>query len=151
VQGTVDIKFTGTLTNTASVSAPGCAGDSATDATEIGFTGVKAFCTNIGGVFVEGGMITYTFLLINGGPANQADNPGDEFKDILPAGLTLTGASADSGTAAFAGNMATWNGSIPVGGMVMITVTATIDAGTAGMTICNQAMIAFDADGNGSN
>ena len=152
VQGSVALNFTGTLANTASVSAPGCAGAAATDTTEIGFTGVKAFCTSIEGNFTPGGMITYTFVLLNGGPAAQADNPGDEFTDTLPATLTLTGASADSGTAETAGNMATWNGSIPVGGVVTITVTATIDPLTPiGTTICNQAAIAFDADGDGTN
>jgi uncharacterized repeat protein (TIGR01451 family) len=149
-QGIVDIKFTGTLSNTASVTAPDFTGASATDKTEISFTGIKAFCTGINGQLMMGSMITKTFVLINGGPANQADNPGDEFTDTLPAGLTLTGVSADSGTTAMVGNMATWNGAIPVGGMVMITITATITA-PAGTTICNQAAIFFDADGDGIN
>ena len=92
-----------------------------------------------------------SLLLINCGPANQADNPGDEFTDTLPAGLTLTGASATSGVASTSGNTALWNGAIPAGGTVTITITANINAGTAGMTLCNQATIAFDADGNGTN
>jgi uncharacterized repeat protein (TIGR01451 family) len=96
-------------------------------------------------------MVTYTFLLANNGPVDQADNPGDEFTDVLPAGLTLVSASASSGTAATAGNTATWNGAIPVGGTVTITVVATINFGTLGQTICNPAEIAFDADGNGTN
>ncbi|HEY4564678.1 MAG TPA: IPTL-CTERM sorting domain-containing protein, partial [Thermoanaerobaculia bacterium] len=80
-----------------------------------------------------------------------ADNPGDEFTDTLPAGLTLTGASATSGVAATSGNTATWNGAIPAGGSVTISITANIDPGTAGMTLCNQATIAYDADGDGTN
>lgn len=150
-RGIVDLEFTGTLTNTASVMAPGCKGVSATDGTVIEFTGIKAFCASIDGQFVEGGTITYTFLLLNGGPSAQADNPGDELTATLPATLTLVSAEADSGIASTLGNTAIWNGTIPVGGMVTITITATINAGTAGMTICNQAVIAFDADGDGSN
>lgn len=65
--------------------------------------------------------------------------------------MALTSASARSGTATTAGNMAMWNGSIAMGDMVTVTVFATIDAGTAGTTICNQATINFDADGNGTN
>ena len=34
-----------------------------------------------------GGSITYTVVLTNTGPAAQFDNPGDEFTDVLPAGL----------------------------------------------------------------
>jgi IPTL-CTERM motif len=38
-----------------------------------------------------------------------------------------------------------------VGGTVTITINANIDAGTAGMTLCNQATIHYDADGDGIN
>ncbi len=149
----VDIKFTGKLSNTASVTAPSCTGASATVETEIGFTGIKAFCTEISGQLIMGSIITKKLVLINGGPADQFDNPGDEFTDTLPPGLTLTGVSVDppaSGTAAMVGNTATWNGAIPIGGMVMITITATITA-PAGTTLCNQATISFDANGDGIN
>ncbi len=150
-QGTVDAMFIGTLTNTASVmAAPNCK-EEAKDATEITCTGVKALCKDISGPFTEGSVVTYTFVLLNCGPAVQMDNPGDEFTDTLPAGLTLTGVGATSGSPSFLGNTAMWNGTIAVGEMVTITETATIDAGTAGTTLCNQAAIAFDADGDGVN
>jgi uncharacterized repeat protein (TIGR01451 family) len=149
-QAIVDLKFIGKLENTASISAPNCTRAS-TAMTEIGFTGVKAFCTDISGQFLTGTVITKRFLLINGGPFIQMDNPGDEFTDVLPSpDLTLTGVSADSGTTAMVGNTATWNGAIPVGGMVMITITATINA-PVGTLICNQALISFDTDGDGLN
>ena len=46
----------------------------------------------------------------------------------------------------------TWNGSIPAGGSVTITINATIDANVApGTTLTNQATFAFDSDGNGTN
>jgi hypothetical protein len=41
------------------------------------------------------------------------------------------------------------NGSIPAAGSV--TVTATVNSGTQGTTICNQGTFAFDADLNGTN
>jgi uncharacterized repeat protein (TIGR01451 family) len=149
-QGTVDAMFIGTLANTATVTAPPDCKSMAMDTTEITCTGVKAFCKDVSGSFLEGSVVTYTFVLLNCGPAVQMDNPGDEFSDPQPAGLTFVSAVASSGTATL-GNPVTWNGLIPVGDMVTITIDATINAGTAGTTICNQAMIAFDADGDGVN
>jgi len=157
VQAIVSPMFTGTLVNTASVAgSPECVdpdpgNNSATDRTAIVLApGVAVFCKGIAGIQAEGEMITYTFLLLNGGPAAQMDNPGAELSDLLPPGLTLVSASASSGTVTL-GNPVTWNGAIPVGGMVTITITATIGAGTQGMTFCNAPTIAFDRDGDGTN
>jgi uncharacterized repeat protein (TIGR01451 family) len=158
IAGLVSPLCAGSLSNSATVTGPtgfvdcSSADNAATDNTAcVAPFGVTAWCMGIDGVFLEGEEITKTFLLINGGPADQADNPGDEFTDALPAGLTLVSAAASSGVVSTAGNAVTWNGAIPVGGRVTITINATIDAGTAGTTICNQATIAFDADGNGTN
>jgi hypothetical protein len=70
--------------------------------------------------------------------------------DVLPATLTLVSATATSGTATTGGNTVNWNGSIPAGGTVTITITATIHA-TTGQTVSNQGTINFDTDGNGTN
>jgi uncharacterized repeat protein (TIGR01451 family) len=113
-------------------------------------SGVKT----VAGSFVEGGAITYTVTLTNTGTAAQADNPGDEFTDVLPAQLTLVSATATAGTAVttIGTNTVTWNGSLALlGGSATITIHATIDPGTAGATVNNQGSIAFDADGNGTN
>ncbi|MEA2599421.1 MAG: hypothetical protein QOF89_413 [Acidobacteriota bacterium] len=150
-----DSKIVNTVSVTARTGDPQAGNDSGTAMTTVAcvlpLVGVKGSCDGIAGSSAEGGMVTYTFLLANNGPAAQADNPGNEFTDVLPAGLTLVSASASSGTASTAGNTATWNGPIPVGGTVTITVVATIDLGTLGQTICNPAETAFDADGNGFN
>jgi uncharacterized repeat protein (TIGR01451 family) len=109
---------------------------------------------SVAGSLVVGGAITYTVTLTNTGAAAQADNPGDEFTDVLPSQLTLVSASATSGTAvATVGtNTVTWNGALAqLGGSVTITIHATIKPGTAGATVTNQGTIAFDADGNGTN
>jgi uncharacterized repeat protein (TIGR01451 family) len=112
-------------------------------------TGTKT----VSGTFTTGGTVTYTVTLTNSGGSAQGDNPGNEFTDVLPASLTLVSASATSGAAvATVGtNTVTWNGAIPAGGSVTITITATIDAGTGGQTISNQGTISYDADGNGTN
>ncbi|MEP7084034.1 MAG: M36 family metallopeptidase, partial [Betaproteobacteria bacterium] len=53
----------------------------------------------VAGAFRVGGNVTYTVIVTNNGTANQADNPGNEFTDVLPAGLTLVSAAATSGAA----------------------------------------------------
>lgn len=105
------------------------------------------------GTFEEGGAITYTIVISNGGGSASPDNAGDEFTDVLPAGMTLVSATATSGTpvANVGLNTVTWNGSIPASGSVTITINATIDAGSAGSNLSNQGTVNFDADLNGSN
>ncbi|HEY0558256.1 MAG TPA: ExeM/NucH family extracellular endonuclease, partial [Thermoanaerobaculia bacterium] len=101
-----------------------------------------------------GSALTYTIVLHNNGSVAQGDNPGNELTDVLPSGLTLVSATASSGTpvATVATRTVTWNGSIPAGGSVTITINATIDANVApGTTLNNQATFAFDSDGNGTN
>jgi uncharacterized repeat protein (TIGR01451 family) len=107
----------------------------------------------VSGAFEEGGTVTYGIAITNTGTGPSTDNPGDELTDVLPGGLTLVSATASAGTAvATVGtNTVTWNGGVPVGGTVNVTITATINSGTAGDTIANQATLAYDADANGTN
>jgi uncharacterized repeat protein (TIGR01451 family) len=147
------------LTNTATVTSaspdlnPG--NESATATTTVNnLTTITATKTVSAGEHDPGSTVTYTVVLTNASNQAQADNPGDEFTDVLPAGLTLVNASATSGTAlaTVATNTVTWNGGIPAGGSVTITINATINAGVAnGTSISNQGTVAYDADGNGTN
>jgi uncharacterized repeat protein (TIGR01451 family) len=155
VEGTIDGAFSGLLPNTATVatlagSDPVLPYNSSTCTTYVKPpppNGVTGSC-NVSGPFVEGGTVTYTYVLTNVGSQAQPDNPGPEFTDALPAGLTLLGATADSGTVTTAASSVSWNGSIPGGGgTVTILVTATIGAGTAGATLCNQGTFFFVLDG----
>jgi len=102
----------------------------------------------------EGGTITYTVTLNNGGAYDQQNNAGSEFVDVLPSTMTLVSASASSGTATatIGTNTVDWNGSIPAAGSVTITITATVNnTAVVGNTITNNGTINYDADGNGSN
>ncbi|MFN7990238.1 MAG: hypothetical protein U0529_22400 [Thermoanaerobaculia bacterium] len=112
-------------------------------------TGTKS----VAGSFTPGGAVTYTVVLSNSAATAQLDNPGDEFTDVLPTGLVLVSASATSGTAlaTVATNTVTWNGSIPGGGSVTITIHATIGFGSAGLVLSNQGSISYDANGDGTN
>ena len=108
----------------------------------------------VAGQFRPGGAVTYTLVLSNAGPGAQPDNPGAELTDVLPSTLDLVSASATSGTATAtpATNTVTWNGAIPAGGSVTITIQATLDAGAApGSVISNQASFAFDTNSDGFN
>jgi uncharacterized repeat protein (TIGR01451 family) len=148
-----------TLSNTVTVTSatdapPAAQSISATATTAVLAPASVTATKTVSGQFSPGGTVTYTVILSNAGPAVQADNPGDEMIDVLPAQLTLVSASASSGTAvATVGtNTVTWNGVIPAGGSVTITIQATVDTGLpVGTVISNQATAHFDADGNGTN
>ena len=160
VNATISGAFTGLLSNTATVATAAGVGDpnagnnSATDQTNVAGGAAVSGTKTVSGDLSEGGTVFYDVVLTNTGTTAQGDNPGDEFTDVLPAELTLVGATATSGTAvATVGtNTVTWNGSIPGGGgTVTITIEAVVEAGTAGSTITNQGTIAFDGDGDGTN
>lgn len=105
------------------------------------------------GSFTAAGAIVYSIVLTNEGPGVQADNPGDELTDVLPAGLTLVSASATSGTAlaTIGTNTVTWNGALASGESVTIAVNATIGALANGTVISNQASLSWDGEGDGTN
>jgi uncharacterized repeat protein (TIGR01451 family) len=161
VSGTISGSASGTLANTATVSAPGGVTDpnpgnnSATDTDTVtaapaaSVSGTKT----VSGTFTVGGTVTYTIVLTNGGSGAQANNPGNELTDVLPAQLALVSATATSGTAVatIGTNTVAWNGSIPAAGSVTITITASILPTAAGTTVSNQGTISYDADGNGTN
>ncbi len=158
VNATISAAFSGTLSNTATITAPGGFTDpnggnnSATDTTEVsGLAADVSGTKTVGGDFQVGGLVTYTIVLTNAGPGIQGDNPGDEFTDTLPATLALVSAAASSGTVGTAGNTVTWNGAIPVAGSVTIVIDATILPAAAGQTVSNQGTISYDGDGNGTN
>ncbi|HSM51416.1 MAG TPA: hypothetical protein VLA75_08450, partial [Thermoanaerobaculia bacterium] len=147
----------GNLSNTAGVFAPPGVNDPnpgnnlATDVTAITSPADVTATKTASGSFSPGGAVTYTVVLTNSSASPQLDNPGDEFTDTLPAGVTYVNVSATSGTAAFAGGVVSWNGSIPANDSVTITIEVTIDAGTTGQTITNQGTVSYDADGDGTN
>jgi uncharacterized repeat protein (TIGR01451 family) len=108
------------------------------------------------GVFDVGGTIEYTITIENVGAGDQPDDPANpELTDTLPDGLTLEDATVTSGPGAVTvdpgANTVRYDGAIPAGGTVTIVITATVDGGTQGDTITNQAIAFFDADLDGTN
>ncbi len=136
------------------VSDPNSANNSASATTTVLSPAALASTKTVAGSFFPGSTVTYSVVVANTAATAQQDNPGDEFVDILPASLTLTGATATAGTAVatIGTNTVSWNGTVPGAGSVTITITATIPAATAnGLVISNQGTVNFDADGNGTN
>ena len=150
VTGSVSSAFAGTLSNTATVTS-GAATQSATDTTLVSSPAVVSGTKSVSGAYRLGGLVTYTIVLSNTGGSAQLDNAGDELVDTLPAELTLVSASATAGTATSSGNVVRWNGTIPAGGIVTVTIQATITSATAGQVVSNQGQVSFDANGNGTN
>ncbi|MDX1999000.1 MAG: IPTL-CTERM sorting domain-containing protein [Thermoanaerobaculia bacterium] len=160
VTATLDLTFTapnmaGALTNTVTAAAGTSDNDTANNSASASTTVLSpadvTSTKTVAGTFQEGGAVTYTVTLNNAAAFDQQNNAGAEFTDTLPAALTLTGASASSGVASTAGNTVDWNGVVPAGGSVTITINATINAGTALQTVSNQGSVNVDGDGNGSN
>ena len=152
-QGTVsfDADVNGSNESTLQTDDPGVAG--AANPTQFVVQNAAVTATKtVAGTFAPGSTVTYTVTISNTGSGATTDNPGNEFTDVLPAGLTLVSATASSGTAvATVGtNTVTWNGGIAAGGSVTVTITATV-TGAVGAVISNQGTVSFDADLNGSN
>lgn len=105
-----------------------------------------------GGPFTPGGPVHYTITIATSGPSAQADNPGHELIDVLPAELDPVSASTTSGTAAIDGNTVSWDGALASGASVTIGIDATLKASVPfGTVVSNQAEIHYDANADGTN
>lgn len=107
----------------------------------------------VAGQLTEGGEVSYTAILTNTGPRAQRDNPGEELFLRLPVELDLIDVLASAGqqTADRATRSITWNGSIPPGASVHLTIRAIIRPGTARKTVVTQGTVKFDVHGDGLN
>lgn len=84
-----------------------------------------------------GATISYIINITNNGPNNATSV---QVNDLLPAGVTFVGYTADQGT--YVAGTGVWNvGTVNNGSSVIMTIQATVNAGTSGMTITNNASI----------
>jgi uncharacterized repeat protein (TIGR01451 family) len=154
--------FAGNLVNNASTSSaraasraadPNPADNTASAVVQVLSPATVTATKTVSGSFTEGGAITYTVVLSNSGAFDQQNNTGPELTDVLPSQLTLVSASATAGTAVanVGTNTVTWDGVVPAGGSVTITINATVKPGTALQTATNQANVNYDANGDGTN
>jgi hypothetical protein len=106
-----------------------------------------------GGRLQPGDAVQYTIRLENVGRMTQPNNPGFEFWDRLNQDrLELLGAAASTGriSAQLDTHLTRWNGAIPPGGVVDITIQARLRSGVTGV-VCNQGVVRYDADRSGDN
>lgn len=146
-----------TITNTASISSSAEGDSDSSDDT------AQAACTvqnadlqlaklvyGLGGsapgsstaVVDAGGIITYTVIISN--PTGPDDVlPGTVVSDTLPAGVVLQGAQASGGSPSLpGGNLVRWTApQLNVGDIHTLTITATVNSGTAAQSFANQAQI----------
>jgi uncharacterized repeat protein (TIGR01451 family) len=149
-QGTVSYASDGGATNNATLLTDDPGQPGATDPTVFTLNSADIAATKtVSGNFWPFQVVTYTVTLTNNGTGIANNNSGDEFVDILPAGLTLRSAVADAGSVSvgIVGSTATvrWNGSLAVGASVTITIKAQIGLINPGQTISNQGTVQYGA------
>jgi uncharacterized repeat protein (TIGR01451 family) len=138
---------TGSLTNTATVTAPGGVTDptpgnnSATDIDALGASADLSITKSDGvTTATPGGSVTYTITAANAGPSNAT---GSAVADTFPASLTCTwtcsGLGGGTCTAAGAGNIND-SANLPSGGNVTYTASCTISSVATG-TLSNTATV----------
>ncbi|MGD9583865.1 MAG: proprotein convertase P-domain-containing protein [Lysobacterales bacterium] len=144
------ISNTATVAVPAGITDPNAGNNSATDTTTVTAGADVSGTKVVSGNFSPGGAISYNIVLTNNGQGVQNDNPGNEFDDVLPGGITHVSSTASSGTIAFAAGTVSWNGSLAAGASVTLTINASINASASG-SIVNQGTINFDSDADGNN
>jgi len=109
-----------------------------------------------GGDLECGDIIKYVVTISNTGTADQHDNTGNEFEDILPENTTYVAGSttATSGTINYnAGeNKIIWNGPVLSESSVSLTFEATVNSSLVnGALIANQGAVYWDSNEDGTN
>ena len=155
VNGTIDPAASGSIANTATVTASGGntetapANNSVTDTDTLSGAQVDLAVTKTNGqtTYIPGTVVTYTIVVTNGGPSLAT---GVSIADTVPASITGVTAScvaagtASCGTNASSGNNVSFTGaSVPpaAGNTLTLTVSGTVDpAATA--AIVNTATVA---------
>lgn len=137
----VDASMLGVITNQADVSAatfdPNVSNNTDHCTTLVDGEADLAIFKTCPATTPEGAPISYMLLVTNAGPS---DARGVNVLDLLPAGVTP------------GGPFGVGVGTLPVGGGTTIVINATVDAGTAGMTLVNQADVsAITVDSNMGN
>ncbi len=143
-----------TITNTASVFAldqldPDSSNDTASADIQVDYLDLELSKSVSDDTPDEGDTITYTITVDNNGPH---DATGIEVTDLLPTGVTYSGYTASQGT--YVSGTGVWTvGDIDDKDDATLTITATVDSGTAGQSVLNEAEItdAVQSDSNPGN
>ncbi len=113
--------------------------------------------TDVNGNLVEcEDILDYSITISNIGTANQNNNPGSEFEDVIPANTQYVAGSATAGSGTISYDSGTkkiqWDGSIPAQSSVALNFMVTINAGVVNNTlISNQGTVHWDENEDGIN
>ena len=100
--------------------------------------------------------LEYTITISNIGTANQKNNPGPEFEDVLPTftQYVADSATATSGSISYDSGTKTihWDGSISAQSSIALRFLVTVNAGVVNNTaISNQGVVHWDGNEDGTN
>ena len=100
--------------------------------------------------------IKYTVTISNTGTANQQNNPGNEFEDLMPDNATYVIGSATATLGAISYNAGenkiTWNGAVPAESSVSLTFKVTVNSSLENdALISNQGTVYWDSNEDGAN
>lgn len=100
--------------------------------------------------------IKYTVTISNTGTANQQNNPGNEFEDLIPDNATYVIGSATATLGAISYNTGenkiTWNGAVPAESSVSLTFEVTVNSSLEnGALVSNQGTVYWDSNEDGAN
>ncbi len=143
LDATVSAVSGATVTNTATIASvaeadPDSTNNTASASVYVGGADLSITKTIAGGAATanEGDTVSYVLTAINNGPNAVT---GVQVSDMLPAGVTW---SSDTSGGSYDPVAGLWSvGNLASGGTASITISVTVDAGTAGSTITNTASI----------
>ena len=100
--------------------------------------------------------IKYAVTISNTGTANQQNNPGNEFEDLIPDNATYVIGSATATLGAISYNAGenkiTWNGAVPAESSVSLTFKVTVNSSLENdALISNQGTVYWDSNEDGAN
>ncbi|MDY7076378.1 MAG: LamG-like jellyroll fold domain-containing protein, partial [Chloroflexota bacterium] len=135
----------GLITNTVSVAGfppdLNLANDTATESTWVSAADLAVDKIAHTAIPLEGDKITYTVTLVNHGPSAAT---GIAVSDTLPGGITFGGYTATLGI--YTNTTGAWHvGALATGKAATLTITGTVEVGTAGQTLTNTAVLSASA------
>ena len=113
--------------------------------------------TDVNGNLVEcEDILEYSITISNIGTANQKNNPGPEFEDVIPANSQYVAGSAIAGSGTITYDSGTkkiqWDGSIAAQSSIALNFMVTINTGVVNNTkISNQGVVHWDENEDGIN
>jgi uncharacterized repeat protein (TIGR01451 family) len=113
--------------------------------------------TDLNGNLVEcEDILEYSITISNIGTANQKNNPGPEFEDVIPANSQYVAGSATAGSGTITYDSGTkkiqWDGSIAAQSSIALNFMVTINTGVVNNTkISNQGVVHWDENEDGIN